>query len=104
MALFATTIKVPVPALRDYAAKMQEFADTNADVFNRVYNSLLCVKGSGEWKGTSLEAIVEATEKNKKKFEETIDELQSLAEYLEKFVSEISQKDEEIKKQIHAVR
>lgn len=98
-----TTIKVPVSTLKDYASKMQSFSDTNADVFDRVYQSLLCLKGSGQWQGTSLEAIVEATEKNKKKFEETIDELQSLAAFLDKFVTEISQKDEEIKKQINSV-
>lgn len=103
MGLFSTTIKVPVSTLQENATKMQGFAETNADVFNRVYNSLLCLKGSGEWQGTSLEAIVSATEKNRKKFEEAIDELQSLAEFLQKFVTEISKKDEEIKKQINAV-
>ena len=98
-----TIIKVPVSTLQDNAAKMQSFADTNADVFDRVYQSLLCLKGSGEWQGTSLEAIVSATEKNKEKFRDTIEELQALADYLQKFVTEISQKDEEIKKQINSV-
>ena len=98
-----TTIKVPVSSLQENASKMQSFAETNADVFDRLYNSLLCLKGSGEWQGTSLEAIVDATEKNRKKFEETIDELQALATFLDKFVTEISQKDEEIKKQINSV-
>lgn len=103
MGLFSTTIKVPTPVLQDYANKMQEFADSNLDIFNRVYNSLLCLKGSGEWQGTSLEAIVSATEKNKEKFGDTIEELQALADYLQKFVTEISEKDEEIKKQINSV-
>lgn len=103
MGLFSTTIKVPTPVLQDYANKMQEYADSNLDVFNRVYNSLLCLKGSGEWKGTSLEAIVSATEKNKEKFGDTIDELQALADFLQRFVTEISDKDEEIKKKINAV-
>ncbi len=103
MAWFSTTVKVPVSTLQDNASKMQSFADTNADVFDRVYQSLLCLKGSGEWQGTSLEAIVDATEKNRKKFEETIDELQALATFLDKFVTEISQKDEETKKQINSV-
>lgn len=98
-----TTIKVPVSTLQENASKMQSFAETNADVFDRLYNSLLCLKGSGEWQGTSLEAIVDATEKNRKKFEETIDELQALATFLDKFVTEISQKDEEIMKQINSV-
>lgn len=103
MAFFSTTIKVPVAQLQENAAKMQNFAETNADIFDRVYNSLLCLKGSGEWQGTSLEAIVSATEKNKEKFGDTIEELQALAEYLQKFVTEISEKDEEIKKQINSV-
>ena len=103
MAWFSTTIKVPVSTLQEHASKMQEYADSNLDVFNRVYNSLLCLKGSGEWKGTSLEAIVSATEKNKEKFGDTIDELQALADFLQKFVTEISDKDEEIKKKINAV-
>ena len=45
----------------------------------------------------------ENIEKNKKKFKETIDELQALATFLENFVTEISQKDEEIKTKINAV-
>lgn len=103
MAWFSTTIKVPVVALQEYATRMQGFAEDSSDIFDRVYNSLLCLKGSGEWQGTSLEAIVHATEKNKKKFKETIDELQALATFLENFVTEISQKDEEIKTKINAV-
>ncbi|MBE6947730.1 MAG: hypothetical protein E7454_05720 [Ruminococcaceae bacterium] len=103
MAWFSTTIKVPVSTLQENATKMQGFAETNADVFDRVYNSLLCLKGSGGWQGTSLEAIVSATEKNKEKFGDTIEELQALADYLQKFVTEISEKDEEIKKQINSV-
>ena len=103
MGLFSTTIKVPTSALQDYATKMKGFAETNTDIFDRVYNSLLCLKGSGEWQGTSLEAIVSATEKNKEKFGDTIEELQALADYLQKFVTEISEKDEEIKKQINSV-
>lgn len=101
--IFPTTIRIPIACLKENASKMQSIADTNADVFNRVYNSLLCMKGSGEWQGASLEAIVEATEKNKTKFEDTIDELQALATFLDKFVTEITQKDEDIKKQINSV-
>lgn len=103
MAWFSTTIKVPVSTLQDNASKMQSFADDNADIFDRVYQSLLCLKSSGEWQGTSLEAIVSTTEKNKEKFGDTIDELQALATFLDKFVTEISRKDEEIKKQINSV-
>ena len=103
MGWFSTTIKVPVSTLQENASKMQSFADTNADVFDRIYQSLLCLKGSGEWQGTSLEAMVSTTEKNKEKFSDTIDELQSLADFLQKFVTEISEKDEEIKNQINSV-
>lgn len=100
---FEKKIRVPVRLLQEYAGKMQGFADTNADVFDRLYNSLLCLKENGEWQGASLEAIMDATEKNKKKFEETLGELQALATFLEKFVAEISKKDEQIKRQIIAV-
>jgi len=100
---FEKEVRVPIGLLREYADQMQTFAETNTSVFDRLTNSLLCLKGSGEWQGTSLEAIVDATEKNKKKFEDTIDELQALATFLDKFVTEISEKDEEIKKQINSV-
>ena len=100
---FEKDVRVPIGLLREYADQMQTFAETNASVFDRLTNSLLCMKGSGEWQGASLEAIVEATEKNKTKFEDTIDELQALATFLDKFVTEITQKDEDIKKQINSV-
>ncbi len=103
MSWFSTTIKVPVPTLQEYADKLQGFADDNLDIFDRVYKSLQCLKGSGEWQGASMEAIIEATENNKEKFQDTIDELQSLAEFLQKFVTEISKKDDEIRDKINAI-
>ena len=103
MALFSTTIKVPVSTLQEYAAKLQGFADDNRGIFNRVYNSLQCLRGSGEWIGASLEAAVEATEKNKDKFEDTMEELAALAEYMKNFANAMAEKDEEIKKSIQAV-
>lgn len=98
-----TTINVPLGALQENARIMQELTDVNADVFDRVYNSLLCLKGGNQWQGTSLEAIVTATENNRKKFADTIAEMRSLAAFLDKFVVDMQQKDIQIKNQIDAV-
>lgn len=102
MALFSTTIKVPVSTLQDYASRMQGFADENADVFNRLYNSLQCLEG-GEWQGESLKAAMAATRQNRERFSETISELNQLANFMKKFADEMAAKDEEIKKNITSV-
>lgn len=98
-----TTINVPLSTLQENARIMQDLADTNADIFDRVYNSLLCLRGSGQWQGVALEAIVVSTEANKKKFADTIAEMKALADFLNKFTREIKEKDIQIKNQINAV-
>lgn len=103
MARYARTVKVPVTTLQDYAAKLQGFADDNSDIFDRVCNSLLSLEGSGEWKGDSVTAAINATKENKEKFSEAVSDLNDLAKYLKKFADEMSAKDEELKIRITSV-
>lgn len=101
--VFGSTIRVPISELQEYARKLQGYADDSADVFDRIYNSLTSLRENKQWQGMSLEAVVAATQSNRQKFEETLDELQSLAAFLKKFADEMEAKDEEIRRKIVAV-
>lgn len=103
MSLFSTTLKVPVTVLSEAADQILSFADENADIFERICNSLLCLKGSNEWKGKSLEAAVEATEKNKKTFKATISEMEALGNFLKDFSTEMAAEDENIRQKINSI-
>jgi len=98
-----TSVRVPVNALQDCARKMQELADENVAIFDRLHNTLQCLEGSGEWTGASARAAIAATENNKKKYSEAINELNELADFVQKFACEISAKDEEIMRKIASV-
>jgi uncharacterized protein YukE len=100
---FGTSIKVPVSDLQEYARKMQEYADNSADIFDRINNSLICLRNNKQWQGISMDAAVAATQSNQKKFQEALSELQALAAFMKKFATEIEAEDEAIKKRILAV-
>lgn len=97
------TIKVPLNILQENAAKLQSLADENEDVFDRIYNSLQSMESSGEWKGESLTAAVTATQENREKFSDTIDEMHKLADFLRNYADEMAAKDAELKRRIESV-
>lgn len=98
-----TTIKVPIATLREYAAKMQGYADESSDIFDVIANSLTAIESGGGWQGISRSAAVTATSNNQKKYKEIKNELQALATFIKKFADDMDTKDDEIKKQITAV-
>lgn len=97
----STTVKVPVGTLQEYARKLREYADVNGDVFDRICNSMDALQMDGQWVGASQKAAALATEQNMSTFEQTVNELGKLADYLQKFADEMARKDEEIKRQIN---
>ena len=82
---------------------MRALADDNVSIFDRLYNTLQCIEGSGEWTGASAQAAITATKKNKQKYSEAVNELNDLANFVQKFASEISAKEEEIARIIASV-
>lgn len=99
--LISTTVRVPVSTLRDYARKLQEYAQTNGDIFDRMCNIMDALRENGQWVGESQEAAALATEQNVQRFEQTVSELNKLADFLQSFADAMARKDEEIKRQIH---
>ncbi len=97
------TIKVPLNILQENAAKLQSLADENEDVFDRIYNSLQSMEASGEWKGESLKAAITATQENREKFSDTIDEMHKLAAFLKNYADDMAAKDAELKRRIESV-
>lgn len=98
-----STLKVPITTLQDAADKLLDYTDTNSDIFDRIYNSLQTLEANKDWQGASLEAAVAATQKNKEKFSEAIEEMGELADFLSDYVSKMTAKDEEIKRQILSI-
>ena len=96
----STTIKVPISTLKETSTKLKGYANDNSDIFDRLTNLLAAMEGSGEWKGESMTAALQATRQNKTKFREAVNDLNSLSSFLSKFVSQMSSKDTEIANQI----
>ena len=103
MSFFSTTLKVPISILQEKADKLTSLAEDNEAIFDTIYATLRCMEGSGEWLGLSLTAAVNATENNRKKFAQTVDEMKILAEFLKSFADEMAAADEEIKNNIHSI-
>lgn len=103
MSAHSKQISVPVDVLQDYASQLHSLADENEDVFDRIYNSLQSMEASGEWKGESLTAAVTATQENREKFSDTIDEMHKLAAFLKDFADDMAAKDAELKRRIESV-
>lgn len=97
------SIKVPIAVLKESAEKLLSLADENEDVFDRIYNSLQSMEASSEWKGESLTAAVTATQENRKKFSDTIDEMHKLAAFLKNYADDMATKDAELKRRIESV-
>ena len=98
----SSVLKVPVQTLQDCIDKVNGFAQDNTDIFDKLLNSLRCLKGSGEWVGASADAVIIATEKNKKQFADVLEELSSLAEYMSTFLKELEKEDVEKAQKIRA--
>lgn len=96
----STTIKVPLSVLQDYARKLQDFADQNEDIFDRINNSLLSREASGEWKDRAVTAAVNATAKNKQKHQEAVADLRRLADFLSGYCAQMAAKDAELKNRV----
>lgn len=96
-------IKVPLNDLRELAGKLQEYSDQSNDIFNRICNSLECFEADGDWQGDSLKAAISATEKNKRKFADTIQEMSDMTERLYNYVDTLANEDSDGARKIKSV-
>ena len=99
----SANIKIPIELLKEKADLLTQYAETNADVFDRLYNHLELLGENREWNGKSHAAALEVTRSNKKKHENLVSDLNNLAKFLKQFSEEISQKDASIKSQIDGI-
>ena len=96
-------ISVPLNELRELAEKLQDYSDQNNDIFDRIFNSLECFEADGDWQGDSLKAAISATEQNKRKFAETIQEMSNMAERLKNYVDALANEDSEAANKIKTI-
>lgn len=103
MSIFSTTIYVPLSTLQDCASKLSEYADDNSDIFDRLLNILSAMESSTEWQGESMTAAISAMESNQSKYQDAINDLNSLAKFLKDFSTRMAEKDAEIASEIQAI-
>ena len=96
----ASKIQVPIELIRDTADRLLEYADQNADIFDRLYNSLQVLEQSGAWRGLSIQAAMNATLQNQDRFDEALNDLYDLASFMRNFVNDIESADQHIKARI----
>lgn len=94
------TLKVPVDNIRGAAEKIRSFTDNNGDMFERIVNLVREVESCEEWQGRSVKALIDASERNKKKFSQAIRELNDLAVFLTEYAKSMEDKDIDIKNDI----
>lgn len=96
-------IYVPVDSLREYMRKLMDFADDSDGIFDRISNMILSMKSSGEWQGTDVEAVVDATNRNRTKYQEAVEDIRRLAEFLDSYTAELEVTDLELKQRIEKI-
>ena len=96
----ASKIQVPIELIRDTAEKLYEYADQNADIFDRLYNSLQVLEESSAWRGLSAQAAMKATLQNRDRFEEALNDLYDLAQFMKGYADDMESADQEIKAKI----
>lgn len=96
----AATIQVPIELIRDTADKLFDYADQNADIFDRLHNSLQVLEESNAWRGQSMQAMKTATLQNRDRFEEALTELYALARFMKNYAKDMESADQEIKSRI----
>ncbi len=93
-------LKIPIKEIRDTAAKIRNLSSDNSDIFQTIGNLITSAETSGAWYGKSADALRTATEKNCKKFNETLKELDDLAVFLEQYADAMEAADASVKSQI----
>lgn len=91
---------VPVETIQNTAETIRSFTDNNGDMFDRILNLVRAAESSGEWKGGSVKALIDASKRNKKKFAQAIAELNDLATFLTEYANSMEKEDLSIKSEI----
>ena len=97
------TIKAPVDTIRDAASKLKTYTDDNEDLFGQILNLVNSVESCGDWQGESMKSLQEVTRKNQKRFEQGMQELYQLGEFLQRYADTMEQTDVDVKNQIQRV-
>ena len=98
-----TTIKIPVELLLAKADQLTEFAEQNEEIYDRIENMLISMQDSDEWSGKSMVAALNSIQNNKKKHNEAVSDLYSLANYLRNFAQAMAAKDEDLQSRIRSI-
>lgn len=89
MAYFSTTLKVPVEELKSCAKIINKYS-TDPEYQNlmvNLFNHLDVLRSSGEWRGSAINAACRITKNNERKYEEIMDELGELGEFLDQYAN-----------------
>ena len=96
-------IYVPVDTLREYMRKLLDFADDSDGIFDRISNMVLSMSSNGEWQGTDVEALIDATNRNRTKYQEAVEDVRRLAEFLDSYTAELEVTDLDLKSRIERI-
>lgn len=97
------TIKAPISTIKDAADKLNLYTEENRDLFSQILNLVNGVESCGDWKGKSMKTLQQVTKKNQKKFEQGMEELFELGEFLQRYADAMEKKDAELKARIEKI-
>ena len=93
-------LNIPTEDLLEASDKLWDYAMEIEALYDRLSNSVYAIRGSGVWKGASMEALQKATENNSNQYRELTTDILNLAGLLEKYALKMEEKDLEIKQEI----
>ena len=97
------TLKVPVQSIKDAADDIKRFADDNCDMFKTIIKLVKDVESCGDWEGKSVKALIDASQRNEKKFKTALDDMLKLASFLDDYAKALETADKDIKTDIQKV-
>lgn len=87
------TIKAPISTIQDAADKLKRYTEENEDLFAQILNMVNGVESCGDWKGKSMKTLQQVTKKNQKKYEQGMQELFELGDFLQRYADAMEKKD-----------
>ena len=102
MAYYSTTLKIPIEELKSYAKIINTYSNDPEfqNLMVNLYNHLDALRSSGEWKGSAINAACRITKNNERKYEEIMDELAELGEFLDQYANYMANIDQQESKKI----
>ena len=97
------SIRVPLEAIKGGAERITTLSESIQDYFDQLGNVANGMPADGSWRGSDIEAFINANESNKKKYEKLIQNLSEMGKVLKMYTTVMENTDKEWAAKIKAI-